>query len=394
MSKIIGNKKYYYFDNAATTFPKPNEVYEEMKNCEQNYCVNSGRGQYKLAAVANKVISDTRTSVEKLFNCTSDYSCVFTDSATTALNTIIQGLVVKENCNIYITSFEHNSVLRPLYKKQKENKIIIQELKFDTNSCTFNLQEIKNSFNDNKPEILIMTHASNSFGFITPVEEIAECAKKINKNCIVIIDCAQTAGLVELNLSTNLFDYIVFAGHKTLYGPFGIAGFVCRKDSPLKSFTYGGTGIDSKNLEMPTEIPNRFEAGSHNIISIAGLNEALKIIEKNGIGYFLKQDKILREKLLSELLQFNNIKIIGNKKNINYVGIVSVVFENYTSDEIGNVLDKFNICVRTGLHCAPLGHKIMGTFPAGTVRFSVGRFTNDEDFCALHDALKYINENG
>lgn len=394
MSILCGGKKYAYFDNAATTFPKPQCVYDAMDECARNGAFNAGRGQYTLASAAHSLIAETRSGMEKLFGCTADYSCVFTDSATSALNTIISGLKIEPNANVYITPFEHNAVLRPLYARKKETGFSLFELEFDTERCVFDTEKIAGAFKKNPPDVLIMTHASNAFGFVTPVEKIAARAKSENPLCAVAIDCAQTAGLFTIEMKCGLFDYAVFAGHKTLYGPFGIAGFLCRKDSPLPPFLLGGTGIDSNNPEMPEEIPLRFEAGSRNINAVSGLNAALKEIEKCGTENLRQKEETLRRTLISELERFPNIRIVGKSEQTECSGIVSAVFENYSPDEIGNVLDTFNICVRTGLSCAPSAHKKMGTFPAGTVRFSLGRFTSEEDFEMLRTALEYIRENG
>lgn len=392
MSLMIDGKKYYYFDNAATTFPKTEEVYNAIDDANRNFGVNAGRGQYTLAAKANKIIKDTTIAMENLFHCTGNQTCVFTDSATTALNTIIQGIEVTENCNVYITPFEHNAVLRTLYAKQKEKSFEIKQLSFNKETCSYNLEKIKSDFATNKPSVIVMTHASNTFGFITPIKEIAEIAKDISSDTTVILDCAQTAGLLDIDFSTGLFDYAVFAGHKTLYGPFGIAGFICKKNSNLKTFIFGGTGIESKSKEMPREIPDRFGAGSHNISAFAGLNAALSSIKLDAFETNFSKEMETRVKLIEVLKGFSNIKIYGDNTK-NAVGIVSCTFDGYSAEEIGSVLDRFNICVRTGLHCAPLGHDLMGTAPAGTVRFSISKFTTDEDLNALKEALEYIREN-
>lgn len=392
MSVMIDGKRYFYFDNAATTFPKAEEVYKAIDEANRTYGVNAGRGQYTLAAKANSIIKKTTEAVETLFHCTGNQACVFTDSATTALNTVLQGIKIPDNANVYITPFEHNAVLRTLYAKQKYSKFNIIQLYFDTEKSEYDVNKINLQFSDSKPFLLAMTHASNTFGFITPIKEIAENAKKYNPETTVVLDCAQTAGLIDIDFSSGLFDYAVFAGHKTLYGPFGIAGFVCKKNTELNTFIFGGTGIESKSKEMPTDVPERFGAGSHNISAFAGLNAALSSINMDAFETNFSKEMETRVKLIEVLKGFSNIKIYGvNTKNA--VGIVSCTFDGYSAEEIGSVLDRFNICVRTGLHCAPLGHDLMGTAPAGTVRFSVSKYTDDDDLEALREALDYIKEN-
>lgn len=409
-------KRYAYFDNAATTFVKPNCVYEAMDKCTRELCVNAGRGQYTLAAKSGVLIEETRRLMCTLFFATSDDICVFTDSVTTALNVIINGAVNEATKNVYITPFEHNAVLRPLYNLQKKYNFTLQELFFDAENCHYDLAEIKNQFEKNLPDILIMTHASNAFGFVTPIEKIATLARSANKSATVIIDAAQTAGLLDINFRSGLFDYVAFAGHKSLYAIFGVAGFVCKKSSTLEPLIFGGTGIESANHEMPNELPMRLEAGSHNIIAIASLNAALKEISSVGRENLFTDENEKHKKLVEILQEFDNIKIIGQKthamqitntsqannsvanseisETVQTIGIVSATFRGYAPDEIGSVLDAQNVYVRTGLHCAPLAAKKMNVFPAGTVRFSVGRFTNENDFSALRSALQYIKNNG
>lgn len=203
---------------------------------------------------------------------------------------------------------------------------------------------------------------------------------------------AQSAGLVSLNVGSENVDYAVFSGHKTLYGPFGIAGFVMKKDVNLEPVIFGGTGIDSANQDMPDSIPSRYEAGSSNIQAVAGLHASLTWLGANR-DEIVEKEKTDHRKLLEILRSFPNIHIVGPRNRENCIGVISCLFDDYSPDNIGNILDEMEIAVRTGLECAPLAHKTLGTFPAGTVRFSVGYFTTDEDFDVLNKGLAYIYEN-
>jgi len=200
-------------------------------------------------------------------------------------------------------------------------------------------------------------------------------------------------GLLDTDLGTTNIDYAVFAGHKTLYAPIGVAGFVAVNDTNISPLLYGGTGIDSASLTLPDTIPERYEVGSQNIMAIAGLNAALKWIKSVSIDEIYKVEQYNRTRLVDVLKKFNNIKVISPQESENSVGVVSCVFDGYSADNIGQVLSEGDIAVRTGLHCAPDAHRFLGTFPSGTVRFSVSYFNEDNDFRQLDDALAYIQIN-
>ena len=247
---------------------------------------------------------------------------------------------------------------------------------------------ISTQFKKEKPYCVIVSHASNVIGAVAPIKDIFTEAKKYN--AITIADMCQTAGLIDTDISSNIYDYVVFAGHKTLYGPLGISGFISSFPQELPPIIIGGTGIESANQDMPNEIPIKYEAGSHSSYAIAGLNASLKWIKETGITNIYAKEKENHAKLINVLRSFDNIKIILPKDS---VGVVSCLFDNYSSDEIGQVLSEHNIAFRSGLHCAPYAHRFIGTFPAGTVRFSVSYFNDDNDFEKLSSILEFIHDN-
>lgn len=376
-----------YFDNAATTFPKPEEVYSFMDTFYRRCGVNVGRGQHKLASEASALMEETRKLLLELFHC-QNKKVIFTSTATEAINIILQGIDIPQNACVYTSPFEHNAVTRTLHYLQKSKSFEIKQLDVDKNTLTYNLESIKAQFKKYKPYCVIISHASNVCGAIAPVEEIFTAAKKYN--AITLVDMCQTAGLVDTDLSSDIFDYAVFEGHKTLYGPMGIGGFIANALIKLPSLIYGGTGVESANQDMPNEVPVKYEAGSHNILAISGLNASLKWINSIGIEAIRVKEYENRNKLLEILNDYDNIKVIASDSSI---GVISCVFDGYSSDNIGQVLSDYNIATRTGLHCSPEAHKFLGTFPAGTVRFSVGYFNSDDDFKKLREALDYIEEN-
>lgn len=378
-----------YFDNAATTYPKPECVYEFMDKFYRENGGSAGRGQYALAQTAGGLISDTRERIRELLHCPAK-QVVFTPTATIALNIIIQGIVKGGAKNIYISPFEHNAVTRTLHIFEIEDRIKVYQLNV-TDELEYNLEKIRYQFDSVRPDAVIISHASNTIGLIAPVEEIFACAKKYD--ALTIVDMAQSAGLVDCNIGMESFDFAVFAGHKTLYGPTGISGFVMKSEIKLPLVIFGGTGFESANQDMPESIPERFEMGTLNIVGIAGLNAALKWIQDKTIEQISKKEERNRRKLLEILKRYDFIKIVGNNSDRRYVGIVSCLVEGISSDSAGNIFSKQGISVRTGLHCAPLAHRFINTFPAGTVRFSVSYFTNEEDYRQLQKTLDYIEEN-
>ncbi|WP_277292168.1 aminotransferase class V-fold PLP-dependent enzyme [Treponema berlinense] len=383
----------FYFDNAATTFPKPECVYAFMDSFYRKHGGNAGRGQYKLAAESSKIIFETRGFIQKIL-CSPNKDVIFAPSATVALNMVIQGLLADEKKKtVYISPFEHNSVTRVLHHFEKRGKICVRRL-FVSPDFEYDIEKINAQFAELPPDIVIVSHASNVIGLVSPVLEIFAVAKKYGAHTVT--DMAQTAGLVPLDVASELVDFAVFAGHKTLYGPFGIGGFAKSRNVALEPVLFGGTGVDSANQEMPENIPGRYEMGSQNICAVAGLHAAAQWFLQNQDEIRTAEEKNHR-RLLEILRQYDFVKIAGPadrfSEKTKCIGVVSTVFDGYAAEDIGNVFDEMEIAVRTGLQCSPLAHKFLGTFPAGTVRFSVGYFTGEEDFCALEKAMGYIEEN-
>lgn len=378
-----------YFDNAATTYPKPEVVYASMDQFYRLNGANAGRGCYNLAQSANALIGETRALVQEFLHCPAK-QVVFTPTATIALNIIIQGLICKGAKTIYISPFEHNAVTRTLHHFEKSGTISVHQLTV-SRDLKYDLDRVRYQFESARPDLVIVSHASNVFGLIAPVTEICSLAK--NFGATTVIDMAQTAGLVDCNLGLNVFDFAVFAGHKTLYGPTGISGFIMDPAIELPSVIFGGTGFESANQDMPVSLPERFEIGTMNISGIAGLNAALKWGLAQGIDVIWQKEQEHRNKLIELLQKYRFIKIIGNNPDCKYVGIVSCLIEDISSDSAGEIFDRCGVAVRTGLQCAPVAHQFVGTYPAGTIRFSVSFFNSEEDFEELRQALDYIEEN-
>ena len=377
-----------YFDNAATTFPKPECVYKHMDNFYRRSGGNAGRGIYAEAESSGKLIAETRTMLQDLLHCPAK-QVIFEPTATISLNVIIQGLIKAGVENIYISPFEHNAVTRTLHHYKKDSRISVTQLSMGE-GIQYDMNRIRYQFEAKKPDLVIVSQASNVCGVISPIEDIFAIAKKYG--AYTLADMSQTAGLVDTDCGLETFDFAVFAGHKTLYGPTGISGFTMDPSVSLPAVFFGGTGMESANQDMPESLPQKFEFGTLNIQGIAGLYAALKWIKETGTGSIYSKEQEHREKLLHILKKYSFIHLVGQDSCYPYVGIVSCIFDEISSDEAGSILSERGIAVRTGLDCAPLAHQYLGTYPAGTIRFSVGYFTDNEDFCDLEKALNDIAE--
>lgn len=377
-----------YFDNAATTFPKPECVYEQMDRFYRSAGGSIGRGNYEIALSARELLNDTRKRMKNLLSCPAK-QIVFEPTATIALNIILQGLISAGAKTFYISPFEHNAVTRTLHHFEKQGEISVKQL-FVTPKLQYDLERIKYQFEEDKPEVVVVSHASNVIGLVAPIEEIFKLAKRYNAK--TVLDMSQTAGLVECDVGQEVLDLAVFAGHKTLLGPTGISGFAMKPDIDLPSTLFGGTGFESANQDMPRSLPERFEVGTMNTSGVAGLNAAIKWIQDQSISSLYLEEQRKRETLLNLLEKYDFISVVGNEPAQKYVGIVSCVIDGVSSDTAGQLFSERNISVRTGLHCAPLAHRFLGTYPAGTIRFSVNHFTTEQDFLDLRTALDDIEE--
>lgn len=381
--------KMIYLDNAATTFPKSERVYDAMDWLNRNQCVNAGRGGYRLAREATKLIDETKESLLSLLNLPLNRQVIFTPSATIALNQIIFGLEWNQLKNIYVTPFEHNAIMRPLHKIATTYDIKIRIIPFNKETWEVDMDQMQKDFAINNPDYIFMSHMSNVTGYILPCEKILEASTQYSPT--TIIDCSQSLGTVPIKKEILDADFLVFAGHKSLYGPMGIGGFISRECIQLEPVILGGTGTESLNLEMPKTGAGRYEAASYNIQAIAGLNAAIKWIKAEGIENIHEHKKMLTEQFIDALRGKDEIKLYLPQNLQNHCNIISFNLDDWKSEDLGMVLDEdFNIAVRTGYHCSPLVHEFIGTKEAlGTVRVGIGYFNTEED---IGNVLRAIDE--
>ena len=375
-----------YLDNAATTFPKPKKVYDVVDKVQRTLAVNAGRGSYKAAREASNLISEARKRIADLVKIQDENNVVFTPSSTIAMNQILNGLKYSSNTNVYVSPFEHNAVVRPLYKLSQEYGFTINILPFDLKTQELDLQSMKNSFVLKHPDIVVLNHVSNVTGVILPIQEILAESKKYN--AVNIIDASQSMGMIPVEASSEI-DFIVFAGHKNLYSNFGVGGFVYNSNIELVPSITGGTGSDSLNHNMPGVMPGKYEAASHDVVAIASLNASLEWIMDIGVESIYNHKKQLTEYLIDKLSKNKSIKLHLPVDLNKHIAIVSITHRTYRPEELAEILDgDFDIAVRCGYHCAPYVHDLIGTKEGnGTVRISLGYFNDKSDIDALINAL-------
>ena len=323
-----------YLDNAATTFPKPEAVYQAMDKANRELAVNAGRGSYALAREASKVIDETKHLLLKLVHADGIGKVAFTPSITIALNEILQGIDFQPGDNLYISPYEHNAVARVAHILETSKGVNVIQMPLEESLLEVDVDKLQYMFSQRKPKCVCCIHVSNVTGYVLPIETIFEAAKPYN--AITVLDTAQSLGLIDIDaLGLNL-DFLAFAGHKSLYGPLGIGGFIDLRDVRLKPLIAGGTGSNSLSLLMPENSPYTYESSSLNIISIMGLNSALKNLPSD-------QEVRNEEELLRTLIEGlqNNKRIhlyLPSKKS--HVSVVSFTVDGYKSEDVGIILDE------------------------------------------------------
>lgn len=374
-----------YLDNAATTFPKPEKVYEAINSAMREYGANPGRSGHKLALQAARAIYETRELLCKLFNIDNPMNIIFTYNGTDGLNLAIKGLL-KPGDHVITTSMEHNSVLRPLKAMEKVG-VRTTIVQCDETGAVA-LEDIEDNINENT-KLIVTTHASNVTGTIFPIKEIGALAEK--NNIVYMVDAAQSAGVYDIDVQDMKIDILAFPGHKGLLGPQGTGGVYIRKGLEIMQMKEGGTGSKSDLLIQPEMLPDKFESGTPNTSGIVGLGAGVQYILDRGLENIANHEKELTRYFINELKKIEAVKIYGPKDAEKQAAVVSINIGDEDSSEVSYILDKaFDIGVRSGLHCAPLAHKTIGTFEQGAVRFSIGPFNTHQDIEKAVEAVKNI----
>ena len=378
-----------YLDNASTTFPKPNVVPKAMADFIQNQGTNINRGTYAPAYDTEEAVFETREQLCRMFHFPDCKNVIFTPNVTTSLNMVIKGFLHPGD-HVLLSAMEHNAVMRPLTQLQK------QGVSFDRIPCT-TTGELLTDFMEPllKPNTraIILTHASNVCGTMMPLKKVGEFCSR--HHLFFVVDAAQTAGVFPIDMEQMHIDALCFTGHKGLMGPQGIGGFLITDTlaqllTPLIS---GGTGSISHLEEIPDFLPDRLEPGTLNLPGIMGLHAALSFIENIGIDTLQKHELALTDLFLQQLQELPRIHLMGKPSIDGRTGVISLQIADMDCALAACRLEQeFGILTRVGLHCAPNAHKTLGTYPHGTIRFSVGYFNTPADIETAVSALKKIIE--
>lgn len=380
-----------YFDNAATTMKKPPQVSEAVLNALGNMG-NSGRGAHGATLGASRIIYDTRVLLGELFGISAPERIAFTSNATEALNTAISGMF-KKGDHVITTECEHNSVLRPLYRKEKEGVelTILPTLKNEKRKQgILDYASLENAVKPNTKAIVI-THVSNLTGNITDLESVSSFAKK--HGLLLVADASQSAGVLPLNVEKLGIDVLCFTGHKGLLGPQGTGGIYVREGVEIQPLKVGGSGVHSYDKNHPSQMPAALEAGTLNAHGIAGLHGALEYLKETGIETIRQKEMELLKYFLEGVCEIEGITLYGNPELEHRVATVALNIRNYDSGEVADWLwEEYEIAVRSGAHCAPLMHNALGTKEQGAVRFSFSHYNTKEETDIAIRALREIAE--
>lgn len=376
-----------YFDNGATTFPKPKSVRVAVSNAISNFGANPGRSGHKMSLKSSEIIFKCRENAAKLFDIDTPEKIIFTLNCTEALNIVIKG-ILKSGDHAIISSLEHNAVVRPLeHLKASGIEYTVADVVPYNDDLT--IDNFRNAIKDNT-KIIICIHASNVFGVKLPIERIGALCKIYG--ILFCVDAAQTAGVVPISLKDSYIDYLCTAGHKGLYGPMGTGMLIVNSDILPESFVQGGTGTESANPRQPDSLPEKYESGTPNLPGIAGLNAGIKYILNKQVSNIANYEIRLAQILYDKLKQNDKVILFTSRPDLQHsVPVISFNIKGLDSEEVAGILDRrFNIAVRAGLHCAPFAHKSFGTRETGTVRAVISTFSAIEDINHFANAVKSI----
>lgn len=371
-----------YFDNAATTYPKPECMYEAMDYAQRNLAFNAGRGSYRKSKEAHDAIEECRRFLCEKANAKS---LIFTPSATHSLNMVTAGLSFDKDDIIYCSPYDHNAIVRTLYENARKYSFTIKQIPLN-DDLSIDIDSFKIACMKDKPKAIYCTHVSNVTGYILPIDKIGEIASKFNS--LFIVDGAQAFGLVPVDLQDNSIDYYIFAGHKTLYGPFGIAGILCKDENiKLEGSFYGGTGSDSLNVYMPVKGIIKYEPSSPNVVSIYSLYQSARWAFSNNL---LQYEIDLAHYFIKKLSNINDVEVYTNLSD-NFIGIVSFNIKGMYSNDVAKILEDYEIMVRSDYHCSPFIHDVLKSKKyLGTVRVSFSYFNKRSEIDLLIDAIEEI----
>jgi len=379
-----------YLDNAATTHKKPPQVANAVYNYLKNISASPGRSAHKLAIEAGRIVVDAREALAQLFNIKDPARIVFTHNATYAINIALFGLL-RRGDHIVTTSLEHNAVMRPLNLLKKKLDLDVTVVGADADG-TLPPHRILNAVRPNT-RLVVVNHASNVVGTVIDLSELGQQLR--SRGVVLLVDAAQTAGAVPIDVERDAIALLAFTGHKALFGPPGTGGLYVAPWVQLQPAICGGTGSRSEHEQQPDFLPDMLEAGTPNTAGIAGLNAGVRFILEDGLERIRSYEKELTGRLLEGLARIDAVTVYGPREPSRQTAVVSVNVDGKTPSEVGALLDeRYDIAVRVGLHCAPSAHRTITTFPNGTVRISLSYLNQKDEVDAVVDALAEIAKDG
>jgi cysteine desulfurase family protein len=372
-----------YLDNAATSFPKPEAVYQTLDRFARENLANPGRAGHKMALSAERALDDTRHLLNQFFHGDGLERFIFTLNCTDALNMAFKG-VLADGDHVVTTDLEHNSVSRPLRKMELDGRITLTRIKADGGG-TIDPDDMRQAIKP-RTRLIALTHGSNVLGTVQPIAEVGHIAR--DKGLLFLVDAAQTAGAIPIDVQAMAIDLLAFPGHKSLLGPTGTGALYVGPRAQLRAWREGGTGGDSSNEVQPKEFPYFLEGGTPNVLGVAGLAAGIKYVQEQGMNRIRAHEVSLIERLWRRLDEMGGYQVFGHRDSSQRVGTLSFRSEALPAAEIGGILDQaFDVAVRPGLHCAPYIHRSLGTFPEGLARVSTGPFNTEDDIDHLARAL-------
>ncbi len=375
-----------YLDAAATSRQKPPQVLKALVQYATEVGVSHGRAATKRGIQANELVFSTRLALSKLFNAPRMERILFTKNVTEAINVALKGFL-KRGDHVVLSGVEHNALIRPLNKLKREMEIEYTLVSANSQG-RFNPFDFGEALKVNT-RLVCLAHASNVTGTLCPIKEVGEICRK--KGVAFLVDSAQTAGVQSINLKDNPIDFLAFTGHKGLMGPPGTGGLIVGQQVNLDSLIEGGTGSNSDQEEQPTQWPDKFESGTQNYWGLAGLKAGVEFLLRTSVEKIRKKEEALTNLFLSEAAKIKGVKLYGLPASSERVAVVSLNIEGKDPSEVAYELDeRFGILTRSGLHCAPLAHRTIGTYPIGTVRFSFGFYNTEKEILKAVKALKAI----
>ncbi len=375
---------FIYMDHAATTFPRPAEVLDRMAARYRRMGCSPGRGGYDMAVEAGQYIHQVRQRIAAWFGAPDPDRVVFTSNATDALNLAISGMT-RPGGHVVSTTLEHNSVLRPLYHLRQAARIDYTLVEFDSRGIV-TPEAIAGAIRDHT-RLVVVNHASNVLGTVQPIAGIGQICQE--RGIPLVIDAAQSAGFIPIDMAAWHVSALAFTGHKALLGPTGIGGLVTLPDVRISPTRFGGTGVESHRLDQPEAFPYRLETGTLNLLGIIGLAEGLTFLETSGIRETVERKTALASRLWQGLAAIDGVTVYGTAPGPGHVPLATCNIDGIHPSDAGMILDgDYGIAVRTGLHCAPLVHEAIGTSPRGAVRFSLGWNTTQEQVDQAIEAVK------